>query len=65
MFLKIINLILGGCEMKVKELIEELKRMNPEQTVIVSVNEWNDVPIDTVVQTKTEVVLEISFRNYC
>ena len=65
MFLKIINLILGGCEMKVKELIEELKRMNPEQTVIVSINEWNDVPIGTVVQTKTEVVLEISFRNYC
>lgn len=54
--------------MLVKEMIEELKRMNPEQTVVVAVEESKEsanvatryISIDLIAQVPKFVVLEIT-----
>ncbi len=54
--------------MKVKEMIEELERMNPEQDVVVAIEETKDsgnvateyIGIDSIAQIPKFVVLEIT-----
>lgn len=54
--------------MLVKKLIEELKRMNPEQAVVVAIEESKEssnvdteyIPIDCIAQGRRFVILEIT-----
>ena len=47
--------------MTVKEMIEELKRMNPEQEVVISIeDELEYYDVDCIAQTTKFVVLEIT-----